>query len=55
MMGRPKFDVVNEKRLHVKCHYKRTICESRRKFESCKKQKLAYKLANNDSKGVWYG
>ena len=55
MMGRPKFGVVNEERLRVKCHYKRAICESRCKFESSRKQKLANKLANNDSKGFWCG
>ena len=25
------------------------------KFESCRKQKLSYKLANNGSKGFWHG
>ena len=41
--------------MHVKCHYKRAICESRREFESSRKQKLAYKLVNNYSKGFWRG
>ena len=44
-MGRPKFGVVKEERLRVKCNYKRAIFESRRKFETCRTQKLAYKLA----------
>ena len=54
-MVRNTFCVVNEERLRVKCHYIRAIYESRHKFESCRKQKFAYKLANNDSKGFWHG
>ena len=54
-MGRPRYGVINNERIRVKCLYKRYIKEQKHVFNERCKNKLVEKLINGESSAFWKG